>query len=49
MSEQSQALKQMNLEIQQERADIKVESSILSDRKKALKIKETEYLKQSLE
>ena len=49
MSDQSQLLKEMNLEIQQERKDLKEDSSILSERKKALKQKETEYLKLSLQ
>lgn len=49
MSEQSQALKEMNLSIQQEQSDIKLESAILRDRKKALKLRELEYLKLTLE
>lgn len=49
MLDQSQILKEMNLSIQQERADLKAESSLLNDRKKFLKRKETEYLKLSLD
>lgn len=49
MFDQSQILKEMNLSIQQERADLKAESAALSARKKALQLKETEYLKLSLE
>lgn len=48
MLDQSVSLKEMNLSIQQERKDIKQDSAILSERKKALKEKETEYLKLTL-
>ncbi len=48
MSDQSQKLKQMNLEIQNERACLKAESVLLRERKKALKERENEYLSLSL-
>jgi len=49
MSEQSQKLREMNLEIQQERADVKEEGLMLNERRRKLKDKETEYLSLSLE
>ena len=49
MSEQSENLRQMNLEIQQEQAELQTETALLKDRKKALKNKEHEYLVLSLE
>lgn len=48
MNESQKFLKDMNLEIQAEQHHIKVESELLSQRKKDLKEKEKEYLKLSL-